>query len=135
VLKISDAVNLAFHAMLFLATDKSNGQLSVQEIAGRMGVSENHLSKVMQRLAKAGLVGSKRGPKGGFSLSKAPEEIRLLDIYETIEGRLVRQSCLLSRPICDGHCCLLGDLLGSLQDRVRDHLTSTTLEDVRQRVC
>ena len=135
MLKISDAVNLAFHAMLFLAADNKNGQLSVQEIAGRMGVSDNHLSKVMQRLAKAGLVGSKRGPKGGFFLSKAPGEIRLIDIYETIEGKLMHQSCLLSKPICDGRCCLLGDLLGSLQDRVRDHLTTTTLEDVRRRVC
>ncbi len=130
MLKISDAVNLAFHAMLFLAASPNRHQLSVQDLARRMGVSDNHLSKVMQRLAKAGLVASKRGPKGGFYLDKAAADIRLLDIYETIEGRLTRQTCLLSKPVCDGTCCMLGDLLGALQDQVYHHLANTTLADV-----
>jgi DNA-binding IscR family transcriptional regulator len=46
LLKISDAVNLAFHAMLFLAADPDR-HLSVQDLAKHMGVSDNHLSKVM----------------------------------------------------------------------------------------
>jgi Rrf2 family protein len=130
MLKISDAVNLAFHAMLFLAADSAHGQLSVQDLAKRMGVSDNHLSKVMQRLAKAGLVGSKRGPKGGFYLVKPPEKIRLLDIYELIEGPLPQDTCLLEKPICDGTCCLLGNLIADMQRQIRNHLSNTTLKDV-----
>ncbi len=131
MLKVSEAVNLAFHAMLFLAVDDGRSQLSVQDLARRMGVSDNHLSKVMQRLSKAGFVGSKRGPKGGFFILKPAEDIRLIDVYETIEGPLSRNTCLLEKPVCDGSCCLLGNMIGSLQEQIREHLTNTTLEDVK----
>lgn len=131
MLKVSDAVNLAFHAMLFLAVDGGRSQLSVQDLARRMGVSDNHLSKVMQRLSKAGFVGSKRGPKGGFFIRKAAAEIRLIDIYETIEGPLSRETCLLDKPVCGGSCCLLGNMLGSLRQQIHDQLSNTTLEDVK----
>jgi Rrf2 family protein len=131
MLKVSDAVNLAFHAMLFLAADGGRTQLSVQDLARRMGVSENHLSKVMQRLSKAGFVGSKRGPKGGFFILKPAKDIRLIDIYETIEGPLSQDTCLLDKPVCDGSCCLLGNMLGSLRRQIHDHLSNTTLEDVK----
>jgi Rrf2 family protein len=134
VLRISDAVNLAFHAMMLLAANRDGRELSVQELSRRLDVSDNHLSKVMQRLAKAGIVKSKRGPKGGFYLARAPEEIRLIDVYEPIEGALPEETCLLSRPLCDGECCLLGALLHSIQRQIREHLTQTTLDDVSKRL-
>ena len=134
MLRISDAVNLGFHAMMLLAADKSGRELSVQELARRLNVSDNHLSKVMQRLAKAGIVKSKRGPKGGFFLAKTPGEVRLIDIYEPIEGALPEETCLLSRPLCDGECCLLGSLLHSMQRQIREHLTTTTLADIVERM-
>lgn len=134
MLRISDAVNLAFHAMMLLAADKSGRELSVQELSRRLDVSDNHLSKVMQRLAKAKIVKSKRGPKGGFYLARSPEEIRLIDIYEPIEGVLPEETCLLRKPLCDGECCLLGSLLHNMQRQIRTHLTSTTLADIVDRM-
>ena len=130
MLKISDAVNLGFHAMLLLALEPKGKEVSVVALAKRLDVSDNHLSKVMQRLSKAGVVKSKRGPKGGFFLAKSPEQIRLLDIYETIDGPLSEETCLLSKPICDGTCCLLGSLLVDMQRQIRSHLTQTTLADI-----
>jgi Rrf2 family protein len=127
-LKISDAANLAFHAMLILAREPDNGQLSVADMAHRLGVSENHLAKVMQRLAKVGLVKSRRGPGGGFTLRKPAAQIRLLDIYVAIEGPLPHGRCLLDKPVCDGSCCLLGGLLTDLHDRIAGHLERTTLD-------
>ena len=134
MLKISDAVNLGFHAMLLLAANKTGKEISVQDLATRLDVSDNHLSKVMQRLAKSGVVKSKRGPKGGFYLAKAPADIRLIDIYETIEGPLPKETCLLKKPICNGTCCLLGSLLTDMQKQIRTHLTGTTLADIIQRM-
>jgi Rrf2 family protein len=130
VLKISDAVNLALHAMMTLATGAAGPPLSVSVMAGKLGLSENHLAKVMQRLHKVGLVNSKRGPKGGFTLGRPPGSIRLLDVYEAIEGPLEDRDCLLAEPICDGTCCLLGGLLGSINEQVREHLANTTLAHV-----
>ena len=134
MLKISDAVNLAFHAMMLLAADTTGRELSVQELSRRLDVSDNHLSKVMQRLAKAGIVKSKRGPKGGFYLALPPGDIRLIDIYEPIEGALPEETCLLKQPLCDGECCLLGSLLHQMQRQIKTHLTSTTLADITERM-
>jgi Rrf2 family protein len=127
-LKISDAANLALHAMLILAGQPAGDQLSVAEMARRLRVSDNHLAKVMQRLAKVGLVKSRRGPGGGFALKKAPGRIRMLDVYTAIEGPLPGARCLLNEPVCDGSCCLLGNLLGELHDRLLAHLENTTLD-------
>jgi Rrf2 family protein len=134
MLKISDAVNLAFHAMLLLSTRSPEEQVSVHDLAEKLGVSDNHLSKVMQRLSKAGLVGSRRGPRGGFYLAKDAASIRLNDIYVVIEGRLPETTCLLDKPLCEGSCCLLGTLLSSIQNQIRTQLTDTTLQDVRDRL-
>jgi len=130
MLKISDAVNLAFHAMMILATDPDGAPMSVGAMAKRLRVSENHLAKVMQRLHKVGLVNSKRGPKGGFTLGQPAGTIRLLDVFESIEGPMVERECLLVEPMCNGSCCLLGGLLSSIHEQVRHHLANTTLSQV-----
>ena len=78
ILRISDAANLAIHAMAHIARSKGNVNHSVGEIAGEQGVSVAHLSKVMQRLVKVGLLTSRRGPGGGFVLGRAADKISLL---------------------------------------------------------
>lgn len=130
MLRISDAVNLAFHAMMILATERDGQPLSVSAMAERLGMSENHLAKVMQRLTKVGLVTSKRGPKGGFTIGRPAADIHLMDIYVSMEGPLPDRECLLNEPMCDGTCCLLGGLLGAINEQVREHLSRTSLEYV-----
>ena len=87
MLRISEAASIALHTMAYLARNKDR-MVSTHEIAGAMGLSENHLAKVRQRLVKAGLVEAQRGPSGGFMLSRPAEDITLLEVYEAIEGPL-----------------------------------------------
>ena len=128
--KLSDAANLAFHAMAVLASNRTESRQSVTRLARHLGVSDNHLAKVMQRLAKLGLVVSTRGPKGGFSLGRKADEISLKEIYEAIEGPLIERTCMLGKPVCDGTNCLLGNLVLTIHQRIDDHLTNTSLADV-----
>ena len=79
ILKISEAATIGLHATIELAKN-SDKLTSVKEIASKLDVSANHLSKVMQRLTKAGLVESIKGFNGGFRLSQNPEEITFLEI-------------------------------------------------------
>ena len=110
ILRISEAATIAIHTMYFLSKS-TNKLVSAKEIANIFSLSENHLAKVMQRLVKANLVESVRGPKGGFRISKGKEDTSLLEIYESIDGKLNFDICLFNKRICKGNCCLLGDFL------------------------
>jgi Rrf2 family protein len=129
MLKISEAASLGLHIMALLAADPDK-LLSVREAAGALQVSEAHLAKVMQRLAKAGLVESLRGPRGGFLLARAPEEITLLEVYEAIEGPIVVRNCLFSTRLCDGEHCIFGGMLTSVDAQVKQYLGDTKLSEI-----
>ncbi len=128
-LKISEAASLGMHSMGLLAADPQRS-LSVKAIASTFRVSENHLSKVLQRLAKVGLLSSVRGPKGGFSLARSPEEITLLEVYEATEGPIEPTGCLFGLPLCDGTACILGSVLFEANRNLWEHLSKTTLAQV-----
>ena len=128
VFSISEAALLAVHAMNFIA--RHHGRtVSTREIAEFYHASEAHLSKVMQRLAKAGMVKSVRGPKGGFILGKNCGDITLLDLYELFEGTLIMNSCLFSKPKCSRQNCIFGDLFKEFNVRVKNFLENKNLND------
>lgn len=129
VLRISEAASLALHTTVLLAAN-SGELLSTREIASTLKMSAAHLSKVLQRLARHGLVESIRGPKGGFSLARSPAKITLLEVYEAIEGRMGDADCLLSERLCDGKNCIMGSLLKDTNRQVRNYLSKTKLSGV-----
>ena len=131
ILNISEATALALHAMIYLEYQKDR-LVSTKEIAEAFKASEAHLAKVMQRLVKARFVKSVRGPKGGFSLGKKCEEIKLLDIYEAFEGALSEHSCLFDQPVCGLEKCVIGNLLEEVNDKVMNYLKTTSLCDVAE---
>ena len=128
VLNISEAANLALHAGMVLAKAQDK-PVSARQMAGALQVSYDHLAKVLQRLTKAGLVRATRGPTGGFVLAKDPRHIRLLALYEAIDGKFTNKRCLFGRKSCPGGACVMGDLLDSLNHQVREHLAGRRLSD------
>jgi Rrf2 family nitric oxide-sensitive transcriptional repressor len=131
MLRISEAANLGIHAMACLLDSSPGNAISVAEIAALLGVSRDHLGKVLQRLAKVSLVTSRRGPKGGFFLGSTSKDATLLQILESIDGPMTKVGCLLGRPVCGGKC-ILGGLVDSLHEQVHDYLSNTTLGDVAE---
>jgi Rrf2 family protein len=126
MLRISEAAGLALHATALLANE-SEVPRSTGELARTLAVSEAHLSKVLQRLARHGLVRSTRGPRGGWTLTADASEVTLRRIWEAIEGPLAPSSCLLESRECPGKGCLLGGLLELVNRQVLDYLSSTKL--------
>lgn len=127
ILKISDAASIGLHAMTILSKNQDR-LVSVKEMAAELDVSANHLSKVMQRLNKAGLIESIKGYNGGFKLIKDIEDITFLDIYELFDGKLKECNCLLSEKRCKGGC-MLGNLISSLNIQVKEKFKTTKLSD------
>jgi Rrf2 family protein len=129
ILNISDAASIGMHTMALLATDPEQTR-SAGEIAEEIHVSENHLAKVMQRLSQAGLVNSKRGPGGGFTLAKSADDITLLEIFETIDGPIETGECPLGMPVCTAKRCILGDMAREVTGKVKQHFEKTTLSEL-----
>jgi Rrf2 family nitric oxide-sensitive transcriptional repressor len=129
VVRMSEAVSLGMHGMVFLAADEE-GMYSVGEVAEKLRVSKAHLQKVFQQLARVGLLKSNRGPKGGYSLRKRIDQITLLDIYEAIEGPMEIKNCLFDEPICRGERCIYGDLLSTTQKRYQAYLGDMKLSQL-----
>ena len=129
VIAISDATSLGVHGMGLLAA--SGRRLNARDMAQTLGVSEAHLTKVFQRLARAGLVRSVRGVGGGFELKLAPGEISLMAVYKAIEGIPDPASALCS---CCAQCpfrhCIFDTVLKDSARRFLDYLSETTLDTV-----
>ena len=125
--KISDAASLGLHAMAVLASNEQTRQ-TVHEIASELNVSVNHLAKVVQRLVKTGLVESERGPSGGIRLARSAKDINFMQVYEAVEGPMDENYCLLGGNSCNPTDCILGGLMESVNNEVRDYFTKTTLD-------
>lgn len=126
VFKLSEAASLALHTAVYLGS-RTDRMVSAREMASALKVSEAHLAKVLQRLAREGIVRSVRGPKGGFRLARDAHQITLLEVYEAVEGPVMASNCLLGQPACGGVECILGGLVETLNNQVRDHLQRTTV--------
>ncbi len=121
ILKISEAAAIAMHAADYLAQRRE--LCSAHEISKALGVSYNHLSKVLQTLTRAGLVTPVRGPKGGFSLSPAGAKASVRDFMTAIDGPVKLHSCLMGAKVCRHRDCMFGRFLeetNSRFDRVLD---------------
>lgn len=127
IFALSEAGSIAIHSMVLIA--KSDNSLNVIKIAERTGSSKHHVAKVLQRLAKDDFLDSSRGPHGGFRLKKPPEEISLLDIYESIEGKIVVSECPMDNPICPFDKCLMGNTITKMTQEFRDFLSKQKLAD------
>ena len=123
---IPESVTLAFHAMALIALDGSGGRLSLSQL--RIGnASLDHLSKVLQKLVRAGFLESKRGAKGGFQLAKPAEDITLLDIWVALEGNVSAESCSLLTDGCPLPRCVFGSLVEDGNRQFREYFAHTTL--------
>ena len=127
ILRISEAASMALHAMIELAKAKDK-LVSVKEIAVKIDVSANHLSKVMQRLNKAGLIESIKGFNGGFKLLADPKELSFLEVYELFDGKLKDTNCILATHDCQDDC-IFGDLVSSVTKQVKERFKKTRLSD------
>jgi Rrf2 family protein len=133
ILKLSDASSLAFHALALLARHPEE-RASTTRMAELFGASEHTLAKVMHELVRTGFVDSVRGAGGGFSLIVNPDQVTLLTIYETVDGPLRPQRCLLGKPACNGKHCVMQGLLGKLHAELHGYFSRTTLSDLARAI-
>ena len=91
-MRLTHFTDLSLRLLMFLAV-KPKGLATIQEVAGRYGISRNHLMKVAQQLVKEGFVESVRGRGGGLRLKRLPSEIRVGDVVRATEDDFRMVEC------------------------------------------
>ena len=124
LLNISEASTIALHAAGLLAKS-GDRPLSNDGIARTLGVSPAHLSKVLQRMTRAGLVKPIRGPGGGFTLSGDPDRIKARAVVEAIEGSVSSSECLLKTGGCGKRSCVFTKMLRSINKQVHEMMETS----------
>jgi Rrf2 family protein len=127
IVTLSEAASIALHAMILVGRSKGIS-INVDEIAEITSSSRHHVAKVMQRLAKDGYVGSSRGPNGGFFLQKKPNQISLLGIYESIEGKINPTECPMDKQVCNFGQCFMNNITKDLTLQFREFMKKQTLD-------
>jgi Rrf2 family transcriptional regulator, nitric oxide-sensitive transcriptional repressor len=130
IIQISEAALIALHSLVIIAQDPVNS-VNNKYIAEKINASENHVSKVLQRLVKAGFIYSNRGPSGGFRLAKSSGQITLLDIYETMDGKIQYKHCAMHGQTCPFTNCLFSGINEIVYKEVYQHFKNKTLNDFK----
>ena len=127
IVQLSEAASIALHAMILVA--KTNGEsINVDKISEITGNSRHHVAKVMQRLSKNGFVNSSRGPNGGFFLIEKPNKIKLIDIYEAIEGKITISQCPKDKQICPFDKCFMQNITSKMTMEFKKYMEGQTLQ-------
>src|SRR5215470_2549035 len=127
----SRSAEYAIRAFVHLAQVPDGKYAMVKNIAEQEDIPAHFLAKILQQLARKGLLRSSKGPTGGFALKVAPSEIRLLDIVEALDGLAPYQQCASGLSECtDEMPCSMHDSWVSLRSRIMDYLGRNSIADL-----
>jgi Rrf2 family iron-sulfur cluster assembly transcriptional regulator len=91
----------AIQTLLHLAEQPQDSYTYIRKIAAKLDIPFFYLSKILNKLVKAGILSSSRGMKGGIKFAKDPSEISIYDIIITIDGEDIFSKCVLGLPTCN----------------------------------
>jgi Rrf2 family protein len=126
---ISQTVEYALRAVVHLASKSPEAQ-TTDEIAAATRVPRAYLSKVLQGLARGGIVHSQRGLGGGVTLSQRPEELSILQVVNAVEPIQRIRTCPLGLAAHGVRLCPLHRRLDNALAMVEEAFASTTLAEV-----
>ncbi len=136
MLKLSKRIDYGLIAMNCIAHANDHAAVNTKRIADEYHIPGELLAKVLQRLAKKGLIVSQNGPKGGYVLARPSTEITVAEIIEAIEGPVMLTSCSFSgtgEDTCDQWgWCNVRSPLHKIQDGIRKLFQSMTLAEMAQ---
>ena len=92
-MRLSTKSRYGLRAMFDIAYNCSTEPAQIQDISNRQQISPRYLEQIFQNLKKAGLLISKRGPQGGYSLSRSPDKITVLEILNATEQDVLLVDC------------------------------------------
>ncbi|UCE99576.1 MAG: Rrf2 family transcriptional regulator [Planctomycetota bacterium] len=134
-MKLSTRTRYGLRAILELAQNHGKGPLQVKAIAEHQAISVKYLEQLMALLKSAGLLRSIRGSKGGYTLAKPPNHIKLSDVFSCLEGTsTITVECLENENYCARVAeCVTRQVWAEVQEAITNVLESMTLKDLLDR--
>ena len=132
-MKLTTKGRYAVTAMLDLALHNDNGPVTLNDIAGRQGLSLSYLEQLFARLRRNGLVTSTRGPGGGYSLSRVAQQIAVSDVIIAVDEKVDNTRCGGEQDCQNHKKCLTHDLWCDLSDQIHQFLSDISLGDLMER--
>jgi len=121
-------------AVLYLSTHDKGAIVSADDIAKKLSIPKEFVSKILQSLTENGIISSKKGKAGGFSLARDPKKIKLIDIVASIDGLDVFNNCVLGFPSCSpSNPCPLHEKWGTLRTEAYNMLSEDTIDTFREK--
>lgn len=130
--KISEATAIALHALIYIV-NRENKMVSLKEISEKFKISDNHLSKILQRFVKLGVLTSVKGPKGGFSIVPEHKNLSFWEIFEIIEGHVQKNNCIFNAQHVNCTECIMSDLVCSLNGQFIEYMKKHKISDYKHR--
>lgn len=130
-MKITRACDYAMRALLSMAEKPKGTVFMRSELSKISNVPDSFLGKIMQNLAKSGILISERGKKGGFRLEKDPDEVNMYDVITSIEGDIEITDCIADNGYCEkAPYCNVHQVWCSIQSNLTKQLSGITLKDL-----
>ena len=130
---LSNTCKYGIRAVLYLAVNDQEGQkIGIKRISKDLNIPTPFLGKILQSLAKHKLLSSTKGPNGGFSLGKKPEDILLMDIVQVIDGQDTFHKCVIGVKYCSEQInpCALHTRYAELGQEIRKIFEIETIEQL-----
>ena len=132
---ISTRGRYALRVLTDMAEHRTDGYMTLREVARRQDISEKYLEAIVRDLVKHGVLAGVRGKGGGYRLCRAPEQINVGEVLEIMEGTLAPVACLESGapPCARASACRTLEFWRGLDDVIRRYTHSYTVADLMWR--
>lgn len=130
-MKISTKAKYGFRFMIHLARNFNVGLVQVKDVAEKENISCKYLEQIAYSFKISGLVKVVRGAKGGYALSRDPENITLLDIMRATDGEINLTDCVASPEMCTiSDVCIMNPVWSDLNRVISNYLSDKTLKSL-----
>src|SRR5579859_5995913 len=120
-------------AMKHLAEHSSEGSRSAKDVSDAYGIPPEALAKILQRLAKAGLLQSQHGTNGGYRLARAAHTISAFEVIKAIDGPLFITSCVTVRGECgQSNRCTIREPLRKVNESIEQVLKNIMISQMKE---
>jgi Rrf2 family protein len=131
MLRLGKKADYGLMALRHLASQSPGAACSAREIARTYGMPTELVAKILQRLAKIGLVVSQHGTNGGYALAKGPSEINAFEVIRALDGPLFITSCVTDRSECPQMTrCTVREPLRKVNDAIVKALSEVTVSSL-----